>query len=231
MLVVPEIMKGIKLMSASTIRVWDPIVRLFHWSLVACFFIAYLSGEEEGLLHIYSGYAVIALVATRLVWGFIGTKYARFSQFTYSPATVLSYLKEFASGRPRHYTGHNPAAAWMIFALLITLVMTSVSGLKVYGIEGYGPLASSLADTPAAAADFSLIRNASADDDHEHEEEHEYEHENEAEELWEEIHEFFANLTLLLVFLHVAGAIVASRVHKENLIKAMFTGTKQSHAD
>lgn len=216
------------MMPASKIRVWDPFVRVFHWSLVTCFFIAYLSGEVESLLHIYSGYAVIVLVVSRLIWGFIGTKYARFKQFTYSPTSVLSYLKEFASGQPRHYTGHNPAAAWMIFALLICLVMTSISGLKVYGIEGYGPLASSPANTQVVAADFSLIRNASAKDRYRRDHD---EHENELEEVWEEIHEFFANLTLLLVFVHVAGAIVASRVHKENLIKAMFTGTKQSHAD
>lgn len=216
------------MLSASTIRVWDPFVRLFHWSLVTCFFIAYLSGEEESLLHIYSGYAAIALVLSRMIWGFIGTKYARFEQFTYSPARVLSYLKEFASGQPRHYTGHNPAAAWMIFALLICLVITSVTGLKVYGVEGYGPLASSPADTAGAVADFSLIRNASAKD---YDRRKHDDDESEREEVWEEIHEFFANLTLFLVFVHVAGAIAASRVHKENLVKAMFTGNKQSHPD
>jgi cytochrome b len=214
------------MMPASKIRVWDPFVRLFHWSLVTCFFIAYLSGEEESLVHIYSGYAVIVLILSRMIWGLIGTKYARFKQFTYSPARVMEYLKEFASGQPRHYTGHNPAAAWMIFALLFCLIMTSVSGLKVYGIEGYGPLASSSAPTPALTADFSLIRNARADDDHEHEE-----HEDEEEEVWEEIHEFFANLTLLLVFIHIAGAIVASKVHGENLIKAMVTGNKKQRPD
>ena len=141
---------------------------------------------------------------------------------------MLKYLKEFASGQPQHYTGHNPAAAWMIFALLICLVLTSVSGLKVYGIEGYGPLASSPADTAAVAADFSLIRNASAKDYYKRRHD---DHEDEMEEVWEEIHEFFANLTLFLVFIHVAGAVVASRVHKENLIKAMITGNKQSHPD
>ena len=211
-------------MSASKICVWDRFIRLFHWSLVTCFIIAYLSGEEESLVHIYCGYAVIALVLSRIIWGFIGTKYARFKQFSYSPTSVLKYLKDFASGQPHHYTGHNPAAAWMIFALLLCLIMTSISGLKVYGAEGYGPLASSSLPTPALIADFSLIRNASADDDHAHKEDKE-------EELWEEIHELFANLTLFLVFVHIAGAVVASRVHKENLIKAMITGNKQSHAD
>ena len=75
------------------------------------------------------------------------------------------------------------------------------------------------------AADFSPVRMARADDDDEHEE-HENEHEEE-EEAWEEIHEFFANLTLLLVFIHVGGVIVSSRAHKENLVKTMITGTKE----
>lgn len=214
------------MMSASKIRVWDPFVRLFHWSLVISFFIAYLSGEEESLVHIYSGYAVIILVLSRIVWGFIGTRYARFREFAYSPASALVYLKELAAGTPKYYIGHNPAAAWMIFALLFSLIMTSVSGLKVYGIEGHGPLASTSTELTVMSADFSPVRIARADDDDEHEE-HENEHENEEEEVWEEIHEFFANLTLLLVFIHVGGVIVASRAHKENLVKAMITGTKE----
>jgi cytochrome b len=215
-------------MSASKIRVWDPFVRLFHWSLVISFFTAYLSGEEESMVHIYAGYAVIILISGRIVWGFIGSRYARFMEFAYSPASALEYLKQLAIGRPRHYIGHNPAAAWMIFALLFSLIMTSVSGLKVYGIEGHGPLASTPAELTVLATDFSPIRTARADDDHEYEEHDDEEHENEEEEAWEEVHEFFANLTLLLVLIHIAGVIVASKVHKENLVKAMITGTKES---
>jgi len=209
------------MMSTSKIRVWDPFVRVFHWSLVTCFFIAYLSGEEESMVHIYAGYVVIALVLSRIIWGFIGTKYARFKQFWYSLSSVLKYLKELASGQPHHYTGHNPAAAWMIFALLACLIMTSISGLKVYGVEGYGPLAGSSVLPPAVSTDFRLIKNAHAKDSHRRGHD-----DDELEEVWEEIHEFFANLTLLLVFVHIAGAIVASRVHGENLIKAMLTGSK-----
>ncbi|MGD2160696.1 MAG: cytochrome b/b6 domain-containing protein [Gammaproteobacteria bacterium] len=211
-------------MSTSKIRVWDPFVRLFHWSLVISFFTAYLSGEEESLVHIYSGYVVIFLVLSRLIWGFVGGRYARFREFACSPASALEYLKALAAGRPKNYIGHNPAAAWMIFALLFSLIMTSVSGLKVYGIEGHGPLASSTAELTVLTADFSPIRVARADDD----EEHHDEHENEEEEVWEEIHEVFANLTLLLVLIHIAGVIVASKVHKENLVKAMITGTKDA---
>jgi cytochrome b len=216
------------MMSTSKIRVWDPFVRLFHWSLVISFVTAYLSGEEESMIHIYSGYAVIILVLSRMVWGFVGSRYARFREFAYSPASALEYLKQLAAGRPSHYIGHNPAAAWMIFTLLFCLIMTSVSGLKVYGIEGYGPLASSPAESNVIITEFSPIRTVRADDDDEYDEHGDEEHENEEEEAWEEIHEFFANLTLLLVFVHIAGVIVASKVHKENLVKAMITGSKES---
>ncbi len=213
---------------SAKIRVWDPFVRVFHWSLVTCFFVAYLSGEEEGMVHIYSGYAVIGLVLARLVWGFIGTRYARFSAFLYAPASLIRYLKDFASGRPEHYNGHNPAAAWMIFTLLFCLVLTSLSGLKVYGIEGYGPMASLPSATDSVSWDARIIRDARASENHENDQGHEHEDE---EEMWEEIHEFFANLTLLLVVVHVAGAIAASRVHKENLVKAMITGNKDARPD
>ena len=100
-------------MSTAKIRVWDPFVRLFHWSLVTCFFIAYLSGEEESMVHIYSGYAVIGLVIARLVWGFIGSKYARFSRFFYSPASLTRYLKDFAAGRPEQsFPGMGSFEGW-----------------------------------------------------------------------------------------------------------------------
>ena len=219
---------SVKIMSSVKIRVWDPFVRLFHWSLVTSFFIAYLSGDEENLIHIYAGYTVIALVSARLVWGFIGTRYARFSQFAYKPASVISYLRGFAAGKPTHYTGHNPAAAWMIFALLACLVLTSISGLKLYGIEGYGPLASATAPATAVTSDFSLVRSAYAKDYYKkaYIERHE-----ERESIWEEIHEVFAGLTLFLVFVHIAGAVAASLLHGENLVKAMITGTKQQHPD
>ena len=208
-------------MSDSTVRVWDPFIRIFHWSLVAGFAIAYFSGEDEGVLHAYSGYVVGILISPRLLWGFVGSKYARFSQFLYSPGQVIQYLKGLRSGKPDHYLGHNPAGSWMIFALLISLVMTTVSGLQAYGIEGHGPLADAQSGAPTFAASTSFIRDARADDDAD-------EHEgNDEEEEWEEIHEFFANLTLLLVFIHVAGVIVASRMHGENLARAMVTGNKQ----
>jgi cytochrome b len=217
------------------VRVWDPLVRLFHWSLVVSFIVAYFTGEEESLVHVYAGYFIIGLLVFRIVWGFIGARHARFSDFLYSPRRTLGYLKRLLAGQPEHYTGHNPAGGWMIVALLVALALTSWTGLKVYGLEGYGPLAGN-------GMELSLVASAQADDEHEeregredHEEyengeEHEGtgEHEGgeEAEEFWEELHEFFANFTVLLIFVHVAGVIVASRLHGENLVRAMITGRK-----
>lgn len=204
------------------IRVWDPLIRLFHWSLVLTFTIGYLTGEEENNLHIIAGYTVLGLILFRVVWGIIGPRYARFSNFVYSPGTVIQYLKEMLARKPKHYIGHNPAGGAMVIAMLLCLFVISVSGLKVYAIEeGLGPLAG----PPSALA---IIDAAHADDD-EHER-HEYGHteDEEAEEFWEEIHEASSNLMLLLVFLHIAGVIVSGRLHDENLVKAMLTGKKLS---
>ena len=208
-------------------RVWDPLVRLFHWSLVVLFTIAWFTGDEDNLLHIWSSYAIIGLLVFRVVWGLVGTRHARFRDFLYSPQRTWRYLRSLVARQPEHYTGHNPAGGWMIIALLVSLALTSVSGLKVYGVEGHGPLAAAGAD---AGSGLALVAPAYADDD-EHDDEHEGRagHDGggeEVEELWEEIHEFFANFTVLLIFIHVAGVIVASVVHRENLVKAMFTGDK-----
>jgi len=201
------------------IRVWDPLVRIFHWSLVLAFTIAYLSGEEESDLHIYAGYVVLGLISFRLIWGFAGTRYARFSDFVYSPQTIIAYLKDMTTGRVKHYVGHNPAAGAMIIALLLGLAVTSYSGLKVYAIEeGAGPLAQQ-------ATEISVISAAYADDD---DDEHEGKHEKEGDEdFWEEVHEASANFVLFLVVLHIAGVLVSSKLYKENLVRAMVTGKKK----
>ena len=201
------------------IRVWDLLVRLFHWSLVVIFFTSYFTGDEEDLIHIYTGYAVLGLIVFRLLWGIIGSKHARFSDFLYSPTNVIKYLKGLMSGKPQHYVGHNPAAGWMVIALLLSLFVTTISGLKVYAVEeGKGPLA-------GVTTEFSIISTANADDDND---DNEKGGDKNSDEFWEELHEASANFTLLLIFLHVAGVIVASKLHKENLIKAIITGKKQT---
>ena len=89
-------------------RVWDPVVRIFHWSLAAAFTVDWLTGEEESRLHELAGYAVIGLVLIRIVWGFVGTKYARFRDFVHRPSTVLAYARDILTGKSKRYLGHNP---------------------------------------------------------------------------------------------------------------------------
>jgi len=217
--------QGIK----NEIRVWDPLVRIFHWSLVLAFAVAYLSGDEESDIHIYSGYIILGLLVFRLLWGFVGTRFARFSDFVYSPQAIIKYSKDLLSGSPKHYLGHNPAGGAMIIALLLSLIVVTYSGLKVYAIEeGAGPL--------AQTTQINFIQSAYADDDHDHEykehgEEHEeygeHEGDEDEEDFWEEIHEASANFVLFLVFLHIAGVFVAGKLHDENLVKAMISGNKK----
>lgn len=115
--------------ATKTIKVWDLFTRIFHWSLVASFVIAYVTAEETEWLHTWAGYSAAALVAMRLVWGVIGTHYARFSQFVKSPASIVRYLADIATGREARYMGHNPAGGAMVVALLTMLVGLSVTGI------------------------------------------------------------------------------------------------------
>jgi cytochrome b len=196
------------------IKVWDIAVRVVHWTLLVVFFVAYFSGDEEDLLHVYAGYGVLALVAFRIVWGFVGTQHARFADFVYGPAATLRYVRSLFSSKPIHYLGHNPLGGWMVIALLLSLIGTCWSGLEAYGQEGHGPL---------AQHEGLLISSASAND----EEDGETNGEAEGDEFWEEIHEAASNATLVLVFLHVVGVLIASAVHRENLIRSMITGYKK----
>jgi cytochrome b len=204
------------------IRVWDPLVRIFHWLLVATFIVTWLTADEESRLHELAGYAVIGLVLVRVVWGFIGTRYARYSDFVYRPAAVLGYAREMLGGDPRRYIGHNPLGGMMILALLTSLLATSMTGLAMQQTgEGAGIFASISATVPG------LVAPAMADDDDEDRRDGKRnKRHKDKDEVWEELHEFFANLTLLLVVLHISGVIVGSLMHRENLVRAMFTGRK-----
>lgn len=183
---------------SSQIRVWDQLVRFFHWSLISAFFIAYVTEENLLTVHTLAGYLILLLISIRFVWGFIGTRYARFSDFVYSPGTVIQFLKDTMHLRAKRYLGHNPAGGAMVILLMVSLLVTTTSGILLLGVEEQaGPVA------------------------------HWF---NQAGSFWsgilEELHEFFANFTLLLVFIHVIGVIVESLIHKENLVSAMLTGFK-----
>jgi cytochrome b len=110
------------------IRVWDPLVRVFHWTLVVCIVVAWFSAQVWESLHNWAGYAAGALVLFRFVWGFVGAPYARFSQFVRSPRVVIAYLKSIASGSEARFIGHNPAGAAMIVVLMIAIAAAVVTG-------------------------------------------------------------------------------------------------------
>jgi cytochrome b len=109
------------------VRVWDPAVRLFHWSLVAAFATAWLS-ETGATVHNTAGYVVLGLVAFRLAWGFVGGRQARFTAFVRPPSEVLRYLRMLARGKAARHLGHNPAGGAMIVALLAMVALTAASG-------------------------------------------------------------------------------------------------------
>lgn len=111
-----------------SVLVWDPLVRVFHWSLVVAFFGAYLLGDDGGALHQAFGFAAVGLVAVRLLWGFVGSRHARFSSFVPSKGVLLRYLKDVLAHKEARYLGHNPAGAAMIVALLAAIIATGTSG-------------------------------------------------------------------------------------------------------
>lgn len=110
------------------VRVWDPFVRLFHWTLVLLFALTFATGDEIEQLHEILGYAIIALLALRIVWGFVGSPHARFRDFIFSPAAILAYARDDLAGRARRYLGHNPLGGAMVLLLLLGLLVTAGSG-------------------------------------------------------------------------------------------------------
>ena len=190
---------GFKPSTTNQIKVWDPLVRVFHWSLVAAFATAFVVEDDLLGVHVWAGYLVLALIAVRLVWGFIGTRHARFSDFVRGPRQVIGYLGDAVRFNAKRYLGHNPAGGAMVVALLLLVALTGLSGMALYGAQELsGPLAPLLSGLPAPWG-----------------------------EALEETHEVLANLTLACIVAHVAGVLFSSLSHRENLIGSMFTGVKR----
>ena len=166
------------------VLVWDAPVRVFHWLMVLSFVGAYLTAESERwrLVHVTLGYTMAGLVAFRVLWGFVGTRHARFASFVRGPAAVARYLRGLVSERSEQGAGHNPAGALAIIALLGMTVVVTAAGWATYNDVGGGWL--------------------------------------------EELHEGAANVMLAIVGVHVAGVLLGSWLHRDNLISAMVTGRK-----
>jgi cytochrome b len=138
-------------MRKAAIEVWDPLVRLGHWLLVAAVLTAWLTRKGGGRWHEWVGYASLAIVVVRLIWGRWGTSTARFASFVRSPIVTLHYARAVVTGQEPRYLGHNPLGAWMIVALLADVVLVAASGWlyttdRFWGVEWVEELHSALAD-------------------------------------------------------------------------------------
>mgnify|MGYP001043017983 FL=1 len=171
------------------ILVWDWPVRIGHWLLVGTFVLAWITGDSEEwrLVHAFAGGTVVGVILFRLLWGFVGTRHARFTSFVRGPGAVLDYVFGLLRGDASKYAGHNAAGGWAIVALLVLGVLSGASGWLVY--------------------------------------------QNLGGEWLEEVHEALASGMLTVAIIHVAGVVVSSLAHRENLVRSMLTGFKRGRPD
>ncbi|MBK5932785.1 cytochrome b [Rhodovulum imhoffii] len=182
-----------------TVRLWDPLLRIYHWLLAFCVIAAWGLGKfgpDVMTLHFYFGYAVLGLLAFRLVWGFIGPEHARFGNFAYGPFAILRYGVGMFRRRPSYWRGHNPLGGAFVFIILGVLLAQAVTGLFA-DPEDYinvGPL--------AEYAGSDGARQALA---------------------W---HDLLGWWVLGLTALHIAAIGFYRRWKNEDLIRPMLTGVK-----
>lgn len=180
-----------------TVKVWDPVVRLFHWGLALVVLGSFVTADVDALvpIHVRLGLAVVALVVTRLAWGVLGPAPARFATFVRGPRAVLAYARELARGRPPLHVSHNPLGGAMVVALLGVLLGLAATGAVAYGGPQFqGPLTGLLSLRTAKAV--------------------------------KEVHEGLAGALLALVAVHVVGVTVSSVLERQNLVLGMVTGRK-----
>ncbi len=186
-------------LSDQQIMVWDGVIRVFHWTLVFGVVAAYLCATYRiGHVHVLIGYFLTGTLLIRLVWGLGGSRYARFTSFMFNRKETLQYLRTLVNGSPRHYAGHNPAGALMVFALLGLLSLVYLTGLlSLACIDFDGPLVAFTSQIDDQTS--YLIRH---------------------------LHGWLVNIGIALVGLHLLGVVSGSIQHRENLVKAMVTGKK-----
>ena len=171
------------------ILVWDVPTRVFHWLQALSFGGAYLLAFSERFrdYHDALGFILLGLLVFRLLWGFAGTAYARFSSFLFKPREIMGYLRAMAKGKPLHYLGHNPVGSvsvWLLIALGLFICVTGVMSLQ-----------------------------------------------DDASDRVVDLHGLATKIMLGVIFLHLAGVLLSSILHRENLVRAMITGYKTAESD
>tara|TARA_R110000772_G_scaffold73216_3_gene159598 strand:- start:26327 stop:26947 length:621 start_codon:yes stop_codon:yes gene_type:complete len=186
---------------------WDPVVRLTHWCVALAVVLNGLIVEDESLAHVWIGYAAIAFLVLRMVWGVIGTKEARFTSFPPSLSAAKAHVGDMFAGRHKAYPSHNPIGSLMVYALWGTLAVVCVTGV----IMESTPFQSLPGLTDHGLAGYFQ----------------EYDRPLSGGEITEEIHEGAANMLLFLAMLHVGGVLLESRLSGVNLVRAMVRGGKR----
>jgi cytochrome b len=187
---------------------WDPLLRLAHWGIAGVVLANYAFTKEGGSVHIALGWAGMALLLLRLIWGFVGPREARFASFPPNPMAALRHLGGLLRGKAPQYPSHNPAGALMAYALWACLAVLMLTGL---GMSGLSPFARADLEAAVAEGDWSVLVEEDGD----------AEGENPFGDVLEEVHEVAANLILILAVLHVAGVAVESRALRRNLLAPM----------
>lgn len=134
--------------AARKVQVWDLPTRIFHWALLALILVSWFTGEEENLalLHRLSGEAIAGLIVFRVIWGFAGGEYARFSSFVRAPAAIAAHIADMKSPAPRRWLGHNPLGGAAVLVMLGLVAAIVVTGLFNDGEHNAGPFAGALGD-------------------------------------------------------------------------------------
>ena len=185
--------------ASPNIVVWDPSLRLFHWTLGIAFATAYVVGDGRMHLHVLAGGIVAGLLLYRLLWGWIGPRHALFSDFVRRPGEVGRHLRELVRGHAERHVGHTPAGGAMILLLMAMLSLLVITGLLLDGAELMsGPLAA----LPRVGDGVALAWLA-------------------------DVHGMLADAVVAMVILHVAGVLLESLLHRENLVLSMVTGRKR----
>jgi cytochrome b len=133
------------------VRVWDLPTRAFHWTLAVLIALQYATGEFHFLdmrWHFWFGYATLALIAFRVLWGFLGSQTSRFADFVRGPRAVFGYIRAQFSTNPQTRIGHNPLGGWSVLALLASVAVQAVSGLFTSDdIDTDGPFVAHVSDS------------------------------------------------------------------------------------
>ncbi len=200
---------------AKPVTLWDPIVRLTHWSIAVVVLLNAVLTEGGSAIHVWAGWAGLGVLLLRLIWGLLGPSEARFSAFPPNPVAAVSHLSALLTGRVREHPSHNPAGALMAYALWATLAVLMATGLVITG--GKTPMQMDDIRASVAEGDWSVLV----------EEDESGEKDEGGNEVAEEVHEVAGNLILFLVLLHVAGVVVESRALRRNLVRPMLFGSRK----